>query len=78
MALPTMDHRVFKAIQEIENPQDFHKLGKVKVGDMFLYGISIIEQKTKKEPGEVVTYYAVDKIDGPNMSFSQYHARLTK
>jgi len=51
-----MDIVLFKRMLEIEEEKDMDKLD---VGDIFLYGRSVIAQKANKEIGESISYYKV-------------------
>lgn len=46
----------FKRLKTFENEDDLNEL---EIGDRFLYGTSIIQQKESKGEGQPITYYEV-------------------
>jgi pyruvate-formate lyase-activating enzyme len=43
----------------------------LKVGDKFLYGTAMINQKDSKEIGQQIVYFEVIKAEGKNIEYTQ-------
>lgn len=61
-----MKQEEFKKLKEIEEEKEMDKL---KVGDYFLYGKSMIEQKQNKQKGEPISYYRILKKEDVTVEF---------
>jgi len=49
---------------------------KILVGEYFLTGKKVIEQKETKKVGQDISYYKVTKIDGNNISYVMIFDKL--
>jgi hypothetical protein len=61
-----MKVETFKKLKEIEEEKEMNDL---KVGDYFLYGRAMIDQKTNKETGQPISYYKVLNKEGVTIEF---------
>lgn len=57
----------FRTLKQMKNESSFHK--KLKVGDCFLYGRSVIDQINTKNVGDQICYYKVIGINGLNVEY---------
>lgn len=58
-----MDFQRLPAIEEEE------EMDKLEVGDFFLYGKSMINQKQSKAIGQPISYYQIISKNGPTISY---------
>lgn len=60
-------------LEEIEDIRDINK-NRFKVGDLFLHGENVIEQKNTKNPGDTVTIYQITEIgESTTVYFPKYY-----
>ncbi len=57
----------FIRLPDIDEESDMDKL---KVGDHFLYGMNVINQKQEKEVGESITYYEIVNNDHGRIEYT--------
>ncbi len=68
-----MNIRKFSGLVEFENVTS----EKLKVGDVFLYGKRMIEQKENKNIGDIITFYRVLNIgDTGNVEYIPVYEKL--
>lgn len=70
-----MRSSVFKRLAAIEDEKDMKKLD---VGEYFLYGQNIINQKENKKPGQPITYYMVIGKNGNNIEYTPIYDYMEK
>ena len=62
-----MKKTIFRKLREVNTEEMFPML---KVGDIFLYGKSVILQKEVKQVGQPITYYKVVEANGSNINYA--------
>lgn len=57
-------------------PEESPERKNANVGDMFLQGENMIEQKITKHAGDSITYYAIDRLTNNGYSFTAHYDKL--